>query len=207
MSEVKPDSAETAALLEQIARGDRQALESLLARHRDHLHSFVEFHLDPRVRARLDPSDLVQDTQLEVVQRMDDFLRRRPMPFHLWVRKTAYERLMRVRRDHLHRACRSVEREVAWPERSSLLLARPLIDARPSPSRILQARELAERVSCAVAELSERDREILLLREADDLSYAEIASLLEIDPATARKRYGRALIRLQQILTDHGLVE
>jgi RNA polymerase sigma-70 factor (ECF subfamily) len=206
MSEVKPDSAETAALLEQIARGDRQALESLLARHRDHLHSFVEFHLDPRVRARLDPSDLVQETQLEVVQRMDDFLKRRPMPFHLWLRKAAYERLLRVRRDH-RRARRSVDREVAWPERSSLLLARPLLDARSSPSSQLQARELAARVSRAVAELSESDREILLLREADDLSYAEIASLLEIEPAAARKRYGRALIRLQQILTDHGLVE
>jgi RNA polymerase sigma-70 factor (ECF subfamily) len=207
MPDVKPDSAATCALLERIGGGDRQALESLLRRHRQQLCSFVDFHLDPRVRSRLDPSDVVQETQLEVVRRMDDFLKRRPMPFHLWVRKAAYEHLLRVRRDHCERARRSVGREIAWPDRSSLLLAQPLLDARPSPSSLLQAKELAERVSRAVAELSETDREILLLRDADELPYEEIACLLEIEPAAARKRYGRALIRLQKILTAHGLVE
>ena len=100
-----------------------------------------------------------------------------------------------------------MDREVVWPDRSSLLLARSLLDSKPSPSSLLQAKELAERVSRAVAELSEADREILLLRDADELPYEEIACLLEIEPAAARKRYGRALIRLQKILTDHGLVE
>jgi RNA polymerase sigma-70 factor (ECF subfamily) len=171
------------------------------------LLAFVDYHLDPRVRARLDPSDVVQETQMEVVRRMDDFLRRRPMPFHLWVRKAAYERLLRVRRDHRTRAKRSVDREAAWPDRSSLLLARPLLDSRPSPSHALQARELADRVSRAVAELSETDREILLMRDAEELPYEEIACVLEIEPAAARKRYGRALIRLQKVLSDHGLLE
>jgi RNA polymerase sigma-70 factor (ECF subfamily) len=207
MPDVKPDSAETSALLERVRGGDRHALDALLTRHREQLRAFIDFHLDPRVRARLDPSDVVQETQLEVVRRMDDFLSRQPMPFHLWVRKTAYERLLRARRDHRLRARRSVEREAAWPDRSSVLLARPLLDARPSPSSLLQAKELAERVGRAVAELAEADREILLLRDADELPYEEIACLLDIEPAAARKRYGRALIRLQRILTDQGLVE
>ena len=207
MSDIKPDSTETAALLEQIGCGDRRALEPLLARHRDELYAFVEFHFDQRLRARIDPSDVVQETQLEAIRRMDDFLSRRPMPFHLWIRKAAYERLLRLRRDHQKRAKRSVIREVAWPDRSSLLLARPLLDARPSPSSLVQAKELALRVSQAVAELAENDREILLMREADELPYEEIGCLLEIEPATARKRYGRALIRLQKILSDRGLVE
>ena len=207
MPEVTPDSAETCALLERIAHGDRQALEELVARHRPSLHSFVDFHLDPRVRARLDPSDVVQETQLEVVRRMDEFLNRRPMPFHLWVRKTAYEHLLRVRRDHRVRQRRSVDRELRCPDPSSLLLARPFLDRRSSPSSHLLAKEQAERVSRAVAELPEADREILLLRDADELPYEEIACLLEIEPAAARKRYGRALIRLQKVLTDHGILE
>ena len=45
------------------------------------------------------------------------------------------------------------------------------------------------------------------MRHAEELSYEEIACLLEIAPAAARKRYGRALIRLQKALTDHGLLE
>jgi RNA polymerase sigma-70 factor (ECF subfamily) len=138
---------------------------------------------------------------------MDDFLQRRPMPFHLWVRKTAYQRLLHLRRHHLGRARRSVEREEPLPERSSLLLAGPLVQGGPSPSQQAEAQEFAERVSRAVAGLSEADREVLLMRHAEHLSHEEIACLLDIEPAAARKRYGRALIRLQKVLVDHGLLE
>ena len=203
---VRPDSAETCGLLEGVRRGDARALDRLLARHRPALQAFVDARLDPRVRARLDPSDVVQEAQLEVARRMDDFLARRPMPFHLWVRKTAYQRLLNAQRDH-RRARRSVDREVALPDRSSLLLARPLLNRGPTPSQQAQARELAERISRAVAELAEADREVLLMRHGEALSYEEIAVLLETTPAAARKRYGRALIRLQAALSDNGLLE
>jgi RNA polymerase sigma-70 factor (ECF subfamily) len=207
MPQVKVDSTQTQTLLEQVADGDRQALEQLLERYRPGLHAFVEARLDPKLRARLDPSDVVQEAQMEVVRRMDDFLKRRPMPFHLWVRKTTFERLLNLRRDHRSRARRSVDREVVLPEHSSLLVARPLIAGGPSPSQQLAAREFAGRVSRAIAQLAEADREILLMRHAEELPYEEIACLLEIELATARKRYGRALIRLQKVLSDHGLLE
>ncbi len=128
------------------------------------------------------------------------------MPFHLWIRKTAYQRLLNLQRDH-RRARRAVQREVALPDRSSLLLARQFVSRGPTPSQHLAAREFAQRVSRAVGELSEPDREILLMRHAEDLPYEEIACLLDIEPAAARKRYGRALIRLQRVLTEHGLLE
>jgi RNA polymerase sigma-70 factor (ECF subfamily) len=207
MSESNPDSAETCALLERIRRGDREALESLLARHRPAMHDFVAFHLDPRLRARVDPSDVVQEAQLEVVRRMDDFLANRPMPFRLWLRKKTYERLLNLRRDHLTRARRSVSREMAWPDRSSFLLARPLLAGEPSPSKQLEARELAQKLSRAVARLAESDREILVMRHAEDLPFQEIACLLGVEPAAARKRFGRVLIRLQKILIEEGLLE
>ena len=206
MLQVKPDSAQTCGLLERIDAGDRQALEQLLARHRPDLHAFIEVRLDPRLAARMDPSDVVQEAQLEVVRRMDDFLRRRPMPFHLWARKTAYERLLDLRRHH-RRARRSVDREGEFPDRSSLLVARPLLGRGSSPSERVQARELTERVARAVDGLSEVDREVLLMRHGEGLPFDEIACLLDIEPAAARKRFGRALIRLQKALSDQGLLE
>src|SRR3954452_17507320 len=122
MSEGTPDSDETCGLLERVRQGDAGAIEALLLRHRPELRSFVELHLDPRLRARVDPSDVVQDAQLEMLRRMDDFLSRNPMPFRLWLRKNAYERLLNLRRDNLGRQRRSVSREVALPDRSSVLL-------------------------------------------------------------------------------------
>jgi RNA polymerase sigma-70 factor (ECF subfamily) len=207
MAQVTPDSTQTRRLLEAVRRGDADALGRLLERHRTGLRAFIEHHLDGRLRARVDPSDVVQETQMQVVRRIDDYLARRPMPFHLWVRKTAYERLLNLRRDHLRSARRAAGREVPLPDASSLLLAGPLVNPGPSPSQQAQAREFAERVSRAVAGLSGADREILLLRHAEGLSYEEIACVLDVEPAAARKRYGRALIRLQKILTDHGLLE
>jgi RNA polymerase sigma-70 factor, ECF subfamily len=200
------DSAQTQALLDEVSQGDRQALDRLLARHRPTLRNFVDFHLDPRLRGRVDPSDVVQETQMEIVRRIDDFLSQRPMPFRLWLRKKAYERLLNLRRDH-RRKRRSVEREVPWPERSSLLLARPLLSSRASPSKELEARERAERVAAVVGRLADADREILLLRHAEELPFDEIACLLDIAPAAARKRFGRALIRLQKALADEGILE
>jgi RNA polymerase sigma-70 factor (ECF subfamily) len=207
MDSLSPDSAETCGLLAQIELGDRKALEQLLLRHRPGLKSFVEFHLDPRLRARMDPSDVVQETQLEMVKRMDDFLEKRPMPFRLWLRRKAYERLLNHRRDHVTRARRSVSREVPFPDRSSIILARPLLGKSSSPSRRLESRETKERLAQAVAKLADTDREILLMRHAEDLPFEEIACLLEITATAARKRFGRALIRLQKILTDEGLLE
>ena len=206
MADVKPDSSATRALLDDIRRGDARALEALLQRYRSELRDFIESHFDPRLRARVDPSDVVQDTQMEVVRRMDDFLAHPPMPFRLWLRKKAIDRLLNLRRDHLTRARRSVAREQVFPDRSSLLLARPLLARGPSPSQQLQAREFAERVSRAVARLAPIDREILLLRHAEDLPFEEIGCLLDIEPAAARKRFGRALIRLQKVLRDEGLL-
>ena len=51
------------------------------------------------------------------------------------------------------------------------------------------------------------DREILLMRHMEGLNYAEIACLLSIEAGAARKRYGRALLRLRKVLKDHGLLE
>jgi RNA polymerase sigma-70 factor (ECF subfamily) len=207
MSEVKPDSAQTCALLEAIRGGDAQALEELLANYRPQLRAFIESHFDPRLRARIDPSDVVQETQMEIARRIADFLARRPMPFRLWLRKKAGERLLNLRRDHLGRACRSVAREQVLPDRSSLLLAGPLLARGPSPSQQVQAQELAQRVSRAVGQLADADRDILLLRHAEDLPFEEIACLLDVEPAAARKRFGRALIRLQNALRGEGLLE
>jgi RNA polymerase sigma-70 factor (ECF subfamily) len=206
MEPVRPDSTETIGLLERIRRGQKEALSQLLARSRPELEAFVGFHLDAKVRGRIDPSDVVQETQLEVVRRIDDFLERRPMPFHLWLRKTAYERMLQTRRDHRVRARRSVDRERPWPDQSSLLLARPLLSKGPSPSKTAEAREFAERVSRAVSELADDDRQILLMRQVEDLPYDEIGCLLDIAPAAARKRFGRALLRLRETLIEHGLL-
>ena len=89
----------------------------------------IEFRLDPQVAARFDASDVVQETEMEALRRLPDYLDRRPMPFRLWLRKMAVERLLNLRRHHFELACRSVTREVRLSDRSSCELARQLAAA------------------------------------------------------------------------------
>jgi RNA polymerase sigma-70 factor (ECF subfamily) len=207
MDEVTPDSAETQRLLEEARTGDPQAFNRLFARHRSALREVVEIRMDPRLRARVDPSDVVQETQMEAFRRLADYLDRRPMPFRLWLRKTAQERLLMLQRQHIHAARRATGREVPLPDRSSLLLAQKLLASGSSPSQRLDREELARRMHQALAKLAEIDREVLLMRNYENLSYQEIGHLLDLDAATARKRHGRALIRLHKILSEGGLTE
>jgi RNA polymerase sigma-70 factor (ECF subfamily) len=121
--------------------------------------------------------------------------------------KLAYERLLNAQRGHRAAARRSVDREVGLPDRSSLLLARPLLASRDPAGQRLEAQEFAERVGLAVRELDPDDRELLLMRHVEELPYKEIGCLLDIEPAAARKRYGRALLHLRRVLIVHRILE
>lgn len=77
-------------LLNQAKNGNRSALDQLFAVHRDNMHRVVDVRLDAALRQRLDASDVVQEAFLEAARRLPDYLERRPMPFSLWLRQTAY---------------------------------------------------------------------------------------------------------------------
>jgi RNA polymerase sigma-70 factor (ECF subfamily) len=207
MTDLRPDSTETRNLLQQAVTGDRQAFEQLFARHRPYLRQLVELRLDPKLRARLDPSDVVQEAHLEAVRRLSAYLEERPMPFRLWLRQMAYDRTLKARRHHLGTARRAVGREMPLPERSSLMLIQQLFAGGSTPSQRLDRRELAQRLRRAVAQLPEADREVILMRHFEGLSNHEVACLLAMDPGTVSKRHGRAMLRLHRILFEGGMTE
>jgi RNA polymerase sigma-70 factor, ECF subfamily len=188
-------------LLAKASGGDRAAFDHLFERFRVELRQFIDVRLDRRLRNRLDASDVVQEAQLEAFQRLAEFLERRPMPFRLWLHKTAHQRLSRMRRHHLRTGKRDANREQELPEHPSAVAVRKLVGAASlSPSQHLARREASQQVERALAELPDADREILLMRTVDGLSYDEAACILEIEAAAARKRYGRALLRLRSLV-------
>jgi RNA polymerase sigma-70 factor (ECF subfamily) len=204
MTRAGADSAETQRLLELVGAGQDQAVDELLARHRPYLHRFVGLRFDPPLRQRADPSDVVQEAQIEAARRLTEYLRRPEMPFRLWLRQIAYDRLLMLRRRHVGAARRSLQRDVALPERSSLALAQQLLAPGPTPSEQLARRELALRVRQALARLPQADREMLLMRNFEGLSNQEVAQVLRVHPAAASQRYGRALLRLRNLMVDAG---
>jgi RNA polymerase sigma-70 factor (ECF subfamily) len=199
------DSPATELLLQRVRAGEQEAREELFSRYRAFLLRFVKVRADPRLAARLDPSDIVQEAQVEALRRLGEYLANPRLCFRLWLRQLAYDRLLQLRRMHLKARRRSVERDVHLPEDSSVHLARQLLSATPGPTTELLQKEFGARVRDAVQNLSEVDREIVVLRNFEELSNQEAAQLLGIKPAAASQRYGRALIRLREILLCRGL--
>lgn len=200
MAELGADSSETGCLLEQVRDELPGSLDRLLTRHRRYLRQVVALRLDPQLRSRVDPSDVVQEAQMEAVRRLPAYLARRPMPFRLWLRQLAYDRLLMVRRRHVGAARRAVDREISLSAQSSVALAKQLLAPSGTPSEQLSRRELARRVHHAIANLPEVDREVFLMRNFEGLSNQEVAQVMQIKPATASQRYGRALVRLRNLL-------
>ena len=81
------DSTETNLLLEEIAAGSTSALDRLLLSHREYLKRVAEMRIEPALAVRIDASDIVQETQVVIAKRIDDFIERRPTTLRLWMRQ------------------------------------------------------------------------------------------------------------------------
>jgi RNA polymerase sigma-70 factor, ECF subfamily len=181
------------------------ALTDYFARHRERLRAMVVFRLGNRLRGRVDPSDVLQETYLDAASRLAEYRANPRLPPFIWLRFLAAQRLNILFRRHLGAAARSVEREVplgaaAGPSDSSSLLAEQLIAGGTPPPEQAARLELEAVVAAALDELEEADREILILRHFEHLTNTEAAGELGVSESAASKRYVRALLRLKEIL-------
>jgi RNA polymerase sigma-70 factor (ECF subfamily) len=200
---------DTDELIRRAGRGDASAVNVLFERHRGRLAQMVNSRMDPRVRARVDPSDVVQETLAAASKKMPSYLAHQPIPFYPWLRQIAWEKLVHLHDRHLRAAKRSVQREqhayAALSDQSTLQLAEQLVGTVSSPSVAALRRELRQRVQQALAELSDDDREILLQRYLEQMSSKEIGAVLGISEAAVNMRHMRALERMRSVLSTDNL--
>lgn len=201
-----PDAEPTLELVQQAAGGDAEAANHLLQRHRAALRRLIALRMDRGMARRVDASDVVQDVLLEASRRLADYLRDPKMPFHLWLRHLAKDRMIDLHRRH-HAQRRDVGRERPlqgrpYPDQSSLDLAAQLRDQELTPAAANIRRELAQRFLEALEQLEEQDRDIITMRHIEHLGNSEVATALDLSPAAAGMRYLRALRRLRLLLAE-----
>ncbi len=201
-----PDSEQTAELLQNARQGESAAVNELMERHRNAVRQMIQMRLDRAVAARVDASDVVQDVLLEASQRLNDFIKSGSMPFHLWLRQLAKDRLIDMHRRHRGAQRRSVDREqrvaAGSSERSSLNLDGVLADGQLTPAAASIRREIEQRFLTALQELGDDDRDIILMRHQEHLTNSEVAEALGLSQPAAGMRYLRALRKLREVLGE-----
>jgi RNA polymerase sigma-70 factor (ECF subfamily) len=174
----------------------------------------VAFRLDQRLQGRIDPSDVLQDAYLEAWKDLDAYIRLPAVPFFLWLRGIAGNKLREVHRHHLGTQMRDPRREVslydgALPETTTTAIAAGLLGNLTRASEEAIRLELKVRLQDALNGMDPLDREVLALRHFEQLSPVETAQVLGIKEKAAGMRYVRALRRLKEILSslDAGWLE
>ena len=172
-----------AALVERVRAGDAAAFDALAGRYMRRAYS-VAYRL---MGQKEDAEDLVQETFIAVLQRIDTFEAGRP--FAPWFFRVLVNRGLNARKSRTLRAVDEIPEATAHHG--------------PSPEREAERGELRDRLRAAMGGLPERQRTIVELFELEGFSGTEIADILEISDGTVRWHLHEARKTLRKALAPY----
>ena len=199
----QPD-AEAQQLIDAGAERD-EVLGQLLDGHRDRLMRMVRMRMDPKLKARVGASDVLQEAFVEIYERVGEYLDKPQMPFFLWVRFLTAQKILRLYRFHVKAQKRDVRRQAVpghkdFPDASPETFVQHLMAQGTTPSYAAMREEMRGQLLEALEEMGPQDREVLVLRHYERLSNEEVAEELGLSKYAASKRYIRALDRIRSVL-------
>ncbi|MBZ5647649.1 MAG: sigma-70 family RNA polymerase sigma factor [Acidobacteriia bacterium] len=187
------DQAE-ARLIARIKSGERELFYQLIQPHERTVY-LVAYSV---LKNEADAEDVAQEAILKAFRALKDF--RGESRFHHWLVKIALnEARMRYRKrlaEHLESL--DDEREGEDSGYTPLQIA----DWRELPADVLERKEVREEIERAVDRLPEKYREVLVLRDMEEMTIAETAEILDLTEATVKVRLFRARLRLRDMLVE-----
>ena len=195
-------------LISQVRLGDATHLGELLSMYRNYLNVLANTQLDKKLRARVSPSDVVQETMLEAHRDFHQFQGSSESEFIAWLRQILVHNLARLIDMHVKAEKRDVRRDVSMAllqasfEQSTMNLDKALVVGFETPSWIAQRRERAVILADVMNDLSDDHREVLLLRNIRGLKFREVAEQMKRTEAATKMLWMRAIKRLRELYED-----
>jgi RNA polymerase sigma-70 factor (ECF subfamily) len=180
--------------------GSDEALGRALESCRQYLLLVANRQLGPELRAKLGPSDVVQDTFLEAKRDFHRFHGDTAEALRAWLNRILLNNLANAARSYRRTEKRELDREVPFAEVPTGLRCAGLAAPGPTPSKQAVAREENAELERVLARLPGPYREVIELRHQDQLSFEEIGRRLGRSAEAARKLWARAVEQLQAIL-------
>jgi RNA polymerase sigma-70 factor (ECF subfamily) len=198
-----PTDCDPAVMLARVRAGDAAALGDLLEVYRNYLSLLIRLQVGGRLRTKVDVEDVLQEVFLEAHQGIGRFQGESPGEFIAWLRQIAAGVLANQVRRYYGTKRRDVrlERSLADDlDRSSHVIDRGFVATESSPSQQVARRELAVRLADALADLPADYREVIILRQLEDLPFPEVARRMGRTVDSVKNLWIRALARLRRHL-------
>jgi RNA polymerase sigma-70 factor (ECF subfamily) len=186
-------------LLADARTGSAAALARAIEACREYLLLVAGRELDPRVRAKVGSSDLVQETLFEAQQHFAQFHGTSRDDLFRWVRRILLRNIANASRRYLATTKRAADRELPL-EAGPAGLADP---DRPPPDDAVVAQEDRTRMLRAIERLPDDYQQVIQARSFDGLSFEEVGARLGRSAEAARRLWVRALDRLRAEMGDH----
>jgi RNA polymerase sigma-70 factor (ECF subfamily) len=176
----------------------------LIEDYRQYLALLAEVQLRPWLRAKVDLSDIVQETLLEAHKGLRCFRGRSEQEFAAWLRRILARNIANAARD-LHRAKRDLHREQSLEaslDRSSVRLEAFLVSDTPSPSQLATRNEQVARLAEALGKLPTAQHEAVLAHYLQGMPLAEVAHQMQRSTSAVMGLLHRGLVQLRTLLQD-----
>ncbi|HBE68174.1 MAG TPA: RNA polymerase factor sigma-70 [Planctomycetaceae bacterium] len=191
-------------LIDQAKAGDTSQLGSLLQSYFNYLTVLANTQLDGRLRQRVSPSDLVQETMLAAHRDFHAFRGSSPQELTGWLRQILIHVLHGTIARHVKAEKRDIRREVSIDQvrvsvdRSAVNLASILPAQNHSPSSPVLEEERAKALADRLAELPSDYRDVIVLRNLNGLSFEEVAEQMDRSSGAVRMLWLRAIGKFKE---------
>jgi RNA polymerase sigma-70 factor, ECF subfamily len=203
-------AAGTLDLLSRARAGETQALGELCALYRNYLRMVVRARLGPRLRARVELSDVVQETLVEVIRQFPGFHGQTEVALAGWLRYLVGQKLAdlaryhgRVKRD---RDGRTRPLDAAFDggreDEEGVRILDVLALSQTTPSQAASRREQLARLADALAGLAEQEGDVLWLYFVDDLTFTAIGERMDLSRKSVSRLCARGLKHLRRSLGE-----
>ena len=182
-------------LAARAAAGDDHAFEAIVERYEARV-----FRLACRLTSEADAADVLQDTFLQVYRHLARF--RGQAQFGTWLYRIATNASLMHRRTRARRPTESLEAFLPSFDASGVHANTPAqLQIAARAEELLDRQRLAEQVRAALARLPDLYQVAFVLRDLEEMSTADVASTLGVEPATVRQRVHRARLMLRGYLS------